>query len=108
MSRDGGAERLVVRVFPGYGTEWPVWGRRGQGQQRSLSPAHFPDLPAELIEELKDWQRRWEAENPDPWVESRNPRAAEQQAELDRLAQRFAAEVCDVADVQTDTWSSTG
>lgn len=108
MHQGDRAERLLVRVFPDYGAEWPVWVQWGAGRQGSLSPEHFPGLPAELVEDLRAWQRRWEDELPEPGVMRRAPQAAERQAELDRLAQRLAAEVCDLADVQTDTWSSTG
>lgn len=108
MRQDDRAKRLLVRLFPDYGAEWPVWGLRGAGRQGLLSPAHFPGLPADLVEDLRSWQRRWEDENPEPWIDRRPPQAAARQAELDRLAQRLAAEVSGTADVQTDTWSSTG
>lgn len=108
MRQNDEDERLLVRVFPDHGAEWPVWGRRGTGRQALLSPAHFPGLPADLVEDLTNWQRRWETESPEPGADRPHSQAAARQAELDRLAQRLAAEVGAIADVQTNTWSSTG
>jgi len=107
MDVDAGEGRLLVRVFPDYGATWPVWGRRGSGRHGLLHPSLLPDLPAELVDDLKRWQRGWEKANAEPWAGRIDPRAVERQAELDLLAQRLAAVLSAVADVETGTWSSS-
>ena len=108
MLHDDRAEHLFIRVYPDYGAEWPVWGRWGAGCEGLLGVAHLPGLPPELVDDLRAWQQRWEADNSEPWVDRPDPHAEERQAELDRLAQRLAAELCAIAEVQTRTWTSTG
>lgn len=98
---DGEPERMLIRVFPDYDAGWPVWAWDGL-----TSPADFPDLSPRLVAELTAWQERWNSNNnrPERYRNGYGPRGS--QAELDRLARHLAAELRDVADVETDTWSS--
>ncbi|WP_299035734.1 hypothetical protein [uncultured Pseudokineococcus sp.] len=92
-------ERALVRVFPDYGAEWPVWGPDDLTDPERFSPR--------LVTDLREWQARWEQERGDPERYRSGSNAPGRQRDLDRLARHLAAELRGLADVRTDTWSST-
>lgn len=92
---------MLVRVFPDYGAEWPVWTGEGPALLED-----FPPLSPRLVAQLRAWQERWEVERGNPERYRSMTNAPGRQQELDRLACHLAAEIREVADVQTDTWSS--
>ncbi|MEJ5913502.1 hypothetical protein [Pseudokineococcus sp. 1T1Z-3] len=94
--------RQQLHVHPDHGAEWPVWDESGLA-----SPEDFPGLSPCLVAELHAWQQRWAA-GPGSALRYRSwLNAPDTQPELDRLARHLAREFRDVADVRTDTWSST-
>jgi hypothetical protein len=94
--------RTQLHLFPDHSAGWPVWDEHGLTR-----PEDFPDLSPRLVEQLVAWQERWEGGRGNPERYRSMTNAPDAQAELDRLARHLAGELRDVADVRTDTWSST-
>ncbi|MDF2045123.1 hypothetical protein P2P98_03035 [Microbacterium sp. Kw_RZR3] len=101
--------RRVIRLFPGYGRDWPLWENSTPTWDLgyTTTPAEY-GLSSALTRDLAEWNTLWEA-NFDPFEGWKNEPARESWRESgDRIATRLQEEVRDFADVQYEPWPLGG
>ncbi|WP_067245695.1 hypothetical protein [Microbacterium resistens] len=81
--------RRVIRLFPGWGREWPLW--ESFSEQYALDAEDLP-LSRELAAALKEWNAAWQARDetapvPDGWIEHGRHLHARLQKELETVAE---------------------
>ena len=98
--RDGDASvvRRVIRMFPDYGHEWPLW--EDAHDEYVMEPSDY-NLSADLTLRLRAWYDEWERgfdpfTNPPRWKPGRGRKWSEHGSELARALREEVSGFTDV------------
>ena len=98
-------DRRVIRLFPEYGVDWPLWEDSTPTWDvgYSTTPEMY-GLSDDLMRDMAEWNRFWDA-NFDPFDGWSSAAACERwRQEGTAIAERLRAEVADFADVSYEPW----
>jgi hypothetical protein len=105
----GAPERLVIRLFPDYGRDWPLWENSTPTWDvgYTTTPETY-GLSDELTRDLAAWNALWESDF-DPFDGWTSERARERwRGDGETVAARLRAEVAHFADVSYEPWPIEG
>ncbi|WP_141377389.1 hypothetical protein [Microbacterium testaceum] len=97
--------RRVVRLFPDYSRDWPLWEDSTPTWDAgyTTTPAMY-GLSTALTDALGEWNTLWEAQyDPVDGWKSESARDAWREGGVE-IARRLRAEVAEFADVQYEPW----
>ncbi|UOQ88583.1 hypothetical protein MUN74_15105 [Agromyces endophyticus] len=101
----GAPARRVIRLFPEYGRDWPLWENSTPTWDvgYTTTPEMY-GLSDDLTRHIAEWNALWNA-NFDPFDGWKDDAARERWREEGvAIAGRLAAEVADFADVSYEPW----
>ena len=102
-------QRRVIRVFPDYSRDWPLWENSTPGWDvgYTTTPSTY-GLSEELTARIAEWNAFWEAhfDDADGWdsIEARDQWGATGEEIVERLSE----EVAEFADVTYEPWPLRG
>lgn len=98
-------ERRVIRLFPDYGRDWPLWENSTPTWDVGYATApELYGLSAILTQDIAEWNALWESSF-DPFDGWKSDVVREQwRSDGVNILARLRAEVADFADVKYEPW----